>query len=242
MPIKKKSERRIKKENYWERLQEVAYKYKNCLFVDADNVSSLQISKLRNRLRKIDAYMIFGKNTLMKSALTHANTKPDPADADYEERKNGWEFSPTIEKVITQLKGNVNLIFTNGDLGDVKIILDTEVRESPAKAGMIAPKDVEVPVGATGLDPKQTGFFQTLQIQTKIVKGQIDIVASKQVITKDMKVDSTQAALLDKLKIYPFEYKMKVTKILQDGNIFDAAVLDLSPEVIQAKFKRAIDI
>ena len=49
---------------------------------------------------------------------------------------------------------------------------------------MLAPKDVFVPVGATGLDPKQTGFFQTLQIQTKIVKAQIDIVAEKKVIIK----------------------------------------------------------
>jgi|ERR1740130_1507484 len=115
--------------------------------------------------------MIMGKNTLMRSALTHANTKPEPTDEDYEERKDNWAFSPTIDKIISQLKGNINLIFTNGDLGEVKDVLDLEVRESPAKAGMIAPKDVSVPVGPTGLDPRQTGFFQTLQIQTKIVKG-----------------------------------------------------------------------
>lgn len=107
---------------------------------------------------------------------------------------------------------------------------------------MLAPKDVYVKVGPTGLDPKQTAFFQTLQIQTKIVKGQIDIVAEKQVVFKDTKVDQTQAALLDKLKIYPFEYKMKVTKILQDGNIFDAAVLDLTAETILAKFSAAIKV
>merc|ERR1712083_476063 len=176
----------------------------------------------------------------MKAALTHANTKPEEGDDDYEDRKDNWEFSTNIEKIITQLRGNINLIFTNGDLGDVKAVLDTEVRESPAKPGMMAPKDVNVPVGPTGLDPKQTGFFQTLQIQTKIVKGQIDIVAEKMVITKDTRVDSTQAALLDKLKIYPFEYKMKVTKILQNENIFDAAVLDLSSDIILKKFQRAV--
>jgi large subunit ribosomal protein LP0 len=240
MPIKKKTEKRVKKENYYERIQEQAQKYSNCLFVNADNVSSLQISKLRARLRNIGAYMIMGKNTLMKSALTHANTKPEPDDEDYESRKDNWAFSPSIEKIIGQLRGNTNLIFTNGDLAEVKTILDSEVRESPAKAGMIAPKDVSVPVGPTGLDPKQTNFFQTLQIQTKIVKGQIDIIAEKQVIFVDTKVDSTQAALLDKLKIYPFEYKMKVTKILQNENLFDAAVLDLSTELILAKFKKAI--
>jgi len=34
--------------------------------------------------------MIMGKNTLMKKALTVANTKPEPADEDYEERKDSW--------------------------------------------------------------------------------------------------------------------------------------------------------
>jgi len=111
--------------------------------------------------------MIMGKNTLIKAALTDANTKAE------------GEESEKLEKIINQLKGNTNLIFTNGDLTDVKACLDSEVRESPAKTGMLAPKDVSVPVGPTGLDPKNTQFFQNLQIQTKIVKGQIDITSQK---------------------------------------------------------------
>lgn len=35
---------------------------------------------------------------------------------------------------------------------------------------------------------------------------------------------------------------MKISKILQDGNIFDAAVLDLDTETILGKFKAAIKI
>lgn len=57
---------------------------------------------------------------------------------------------------------------------------------------------------------------------------------------KDQKIGSTEAALLDKLKIYPFFYKMEVVKVLQDGSVFDAAVLDLSTESILAKFKAGI--
>lgn len=166
----KKSAKRVKKEAYWDRIQDVAGKYKNCMFICADNVSSKQISKLRIRLREIDAYMIMGKNTLMKAALTKKNTAPLETDADFAERK-GWEFSPMVDKIIGQLRGNTNIIFSNGDLAEIKGILDEEVRESPAKAGMLAPKDVSVPAGPTGLDPKQTAFFQTLQIQTKIMKG-----------------------------------------------------------------------
>merc|ERR1712078_7692 len=74
---------------------------------------------------------------------------------------------------------------------------------------------------------------------TKIVKAQIDIVAEKKVITKGERITQTQAALLDKLKIYPFSYKMKVTKVLQDGSMFDPAVLDMSNDDILEKFQKA---
>jgi len=170
----------------------------------------------------------------MKRSLGAANIKPEDAA----EAKN-WEPNANLDKIIGQLKGNINLIFTNGDLGEVKACLDKEVRPSGAKPGMIAPGDVTVPAGATGLDPKQTNFFQVHQIQTKIVKGQVEIVTAKQVIFVGEKITSSQAVLLDKLKIYPFEYKMVVRKILQDGNIFDAAVLDLSVDNLLAKFKNA---
>jgi len=158
--------------------------------------------------------MLMGKNTLMKAALGKAGKAPEEGDSDYDDRKDTFKENPNIEKIMGQLRGNINLIFTNGDLSEVKAVLDSEVRPSPAKAGMLAPDDVWIPAGPTGLDPKQTSFFQTLQIQTKIVKAQIDIVVAKQVIFVGEKIDSTQAALLDKLKIYPFAYKMHVKKVL----------------------------
>jgi len=238
-PIKK-SDKRLKKEAYWTRLQVTAQKYKNVMFVDANNVSSKQIGSIRFHLRAIGAVMVMGKNTLMKASLKEANREPEEGDEDYAERKDTYVKNVNIPLIIDALEGNTNLIFTNGDLGEVKDILDTQVRPSPAKPGMIAPDSVTIPAGPTGLDPKQTAFFQTLQIQTKIVKAQIEIVTAKQVIIEGEKIDSTQAALLDKLKIYPFSYKMACTKVIQDGNLFDAKVLSLSTDVILAKFQKAV--
>lgn len=186
--------------------------------------------------------MIMGKNTLMKAALKASIKKPEADDSDYEERKDEWYENGNIPKIIDQLVLNTNIIFTNGDLSVVKDILDSESRPSGAKAGMIAPAAVTIPAGPTGLDPKQTSFFQTLQIQTKIVKAQIDIVTEKQVIWVGDKIGATEAALLDKLKIYPFEYKMHVKRVLQNGSVFDAAVLEISESDILAKFKRAIGL
>jgi len=107
---------------------------------------------------------------------------------------------------------------------------------------MIAPSSVTIKPGPTGLDPKQTAFFQTLQIQTKIVKAQIDIITEKEIITTGDKITQTQAVLLDKLKIYPFVYKMEVRKVLQDGSLFDPAVLELSTDAILQKFQAAVKV
>jgi len=52
------------------------------------------------------------------------------------------------------LKGNTGLIFSNGDLSEVKKIIDSEKREAPAKVGILAPDDVWIRAGSTGLDPK----------------------------------------------------------------------------------------
>merc|ERR1719235_1309722 len=152
----------------------------------------------------------------MKAALKASMKKPEADDSDYEDRKDEWYQNDNIPKIMDQLVLNTNIIFTNGDLSVIKEILDSESRPSAAKAGMIAPAEVTIPAGPTGLDPKQTSFFQTLQIQTKIVKAQIDIVTEKQVIWVGDKIGATEAALLDKLKIYPFEYKMHVKKVLQN--------------------------
>jgi large subunit ribosomal protein LP0 len=179
----------------------------------------------------------------MKASLTALNTAPTAKEDDFESRGGAnWAKNDNVDKILAQLKGNINIIFTNGDLAQVKKVLDEEVRPSPAKPGMIAPDDVSIPAGPTGLDPKLTSFFQNLQIQTKIVKGQVEIVAAKQVIFAAEKVTSTQAQLLEKLKIYPFSYKMEVSKVLQDGSLFDAKVLDLSAASILAKFKNAAGV
>lgn len=98
----------------------------------------------------------------MKAALLAANKEPEKGDEDYEERKDTYKYNPNIDKIVNQLKGNINIILSNGDLGEVKAVLDEEVRQCAAKPGMIAPDDVSIKPGPTGLDPKQTAFFQTL--------------------------------------------------------------------------------
>ncbi len=237
---KKKNPKRIKKENYWQRLWGYCDDYQTALLVDVDNVSSKQIIKLRQKLRAINAHFVCGKNTLMKAALNYKMGEPTEGQEDYETRKDSWKPMPELEKLVNALRGNTGIIFSNGDLTEVKKVIDAEAREAPAKAGAIAPDDVWIQPGATGLDPKQTSFFQNLQIATKIVKTQIDIIAEKKILTSGQKIEPTHAALLDKLKIRPFSYKMHVKAIYDKGQIISAAILDITNDDILAKLSTGI--
>ena len=48
--------------------------------------------------------------------------------------------------------------------------------QAPARAGALAPVDVFVEAGNTGLGPEKTSFFQALHIATKISRGTIEIL------------------------------------------------------------------
>merc|ERR1719453_1862137 len=90
------------------------------------------------------------------------------------------------------------------------------------------------------MDPSQTSFFQALNIGTKIVKGQIELVTAFPVLKTGEKVTPGAATLLAKLGIKPFEYGMEVSMVYQDASVFDAAVLDISDAVLIGKFMAGV--
>merc|ERR550514_2405445 len=95
---------------------------------------------------------------------------------------------------------------------------------------------MNLPSGPTGMDPSQTSFFQALNIGTKIVKGQIELVSAFPILKVGEKVSPSAAVLMKKLAITPFEYGMEVSMIYQDGAVFPAAVLDIQDAVLITKF------
>merc|ERR1719433_825237 len=86
------------------------------------------------------------------------------------------------------------------------------------------------------MDPSQTSFFQALNIGTKIVKGQIELVSEFKLLLKNEKVSPSAAILLNKLGIKPFEYQMTVKSVFQEASVFDAKVLDIKDSELVSKF------
>lgn len=216
-----------RKEKVWETTQDLCNTYDKCLFVDVDNVSSLQIAQLRRDFRALSAVMINGKNTVMKKAITELQL----------EDENKGEHRPHLEIIKNNLVNNTGLIFTDGDLLEIKTVIEKNVRGAPAKVGAIAPADVVVPAGDTGLEVRFTSFFQAAGIATKVVKSKVNIQAPFKVCVAGEKITPGAAAVLDKLNIRPFEYAMAIKGFCMDGQEYPAHVLSIKPEQILDTFR-----
>lgn len=215
-----------RKEEYFATFKEHLTTYSKCFIVGVDNVGSSQLQLTRKALRG-KAEVLMGKNTMMRKCIR-----------EYCEENEG---SP-VGQLEEQCRGNVGFVFTNGDLGGVREILESNVRPAPARVGGIAPADVIVPKGPTGCDPGQTAFFQTLQISTKISRGQIEMTNDTHLIHEGDRVTASQAALLQKLNIEPFTYGLLLKSVYDNGSLFDAKVLDITDDVLAAKFTSALNL
>ncbi|RMZ80049.1 hypothetical protein DV738_g3102, partial [Chaetothyriales sp. CBS 135597] len=207
---------------YFEKLKGLLDEYKSIFLVGVDNVSSQQMHEIRQSLRG-DAVVLMGKNTMVRRAI-----------------KGFIADSPEYERLLPHIKGNVGFIFTNGDLKTVRDkILDNKVA-APARAGALAPLDVYVPAGNTGMEPGKTSFFQALGVPTKIARGTIEITSELKLVEKGARVGASEATLLNMLNISPFTYGMKVQQVYEDGQTFSPDVLDVGEDQLLKAFSSAV--
>eukprot|EP00455_Lapot_gusevi_P027769 TRINITY_DN2949_c0_g1_i3.p1 TRINITY_DN2949_c0_g1~~TRINITY_DN2949_c0_g1_i3.p1 ORF type:complete len:189 (-),score=80.37 TRINITY_DN2949_c0_g1_i3:136-702(-) len=83
------------------------------------------------------------------------------------------------------------------------------------------------------MEPTVTSFFQALNIPTKISKGTVEIISDKKVLSEGDKVDSSTAALLQKLKISPFYYQVEISSVYDRGVVFTKKDLAITEAVVE---------
>ena len=147
---------------------------------------------------------------------------------------------PEYERLLPFVKGNIGFVFTNGDLKETRDKILANKVAAPARAGAVAPVDVWVPAGNTGMEPGKTSFFQALGVPTKIARGTIEITTDLKLVQAGDKVGPSEATLLNLLNISPFTYGMGITQVYDQGNAFPASVLDIGEEQLLKAFSSAI--
>jgi large subunit ribosomal protein LP0 len=215
-----------KKQEYFDKLVDLCVNTPKALIVGVDHVASKQMQDIRMQLRG-KAVVLMGKNTMIRKALSLGHEQHPDAG---------------LDNLRAAMKGNLGFIFaTNCELDDIRTVLDQNTKTSAAKSGQVSMVNLDLPSGPTGMDPSQTSFFQTLNIATKIVKGQIELISNFQILKEGEKVSASAAVLLTKLSIQPFSYKMEVDQVFQNGSVFPAAVLDISDSVLITKFLAGVN-
>merc|ERR1711939_840715 len=207
---------------YFDKLKGLLDEYKSILIDSVDNVSSQQMHEIRQSLRG-EAVVLMGKNTMVRRAL-----------------KGFINENPEYERLLPHVKGNVGFIFTNGDLKATRDKILANRVAAPARAGAVAPGDVYVPAGNTGMEPGKTSFFQALGVPTKIARGTIEITTDLKLVEAGSKVGASEATLLNMLNISPFTYGMGIAQIYDQGQTFDASVLDIEESQLLKAFTSAI--
>ncbi|OMP87295.1 60S acidic ribosomal protein P0 [Diplodia seriata] len=208
---------------YFDKLKALLDEYKSIFVVGVDNVSSQQMHEIRASLRDV-AVVLMGKNTMVRRAL-----------------RGFIGENPEYERLLPHVKGNVGFIFTNGDLKEIRDKILSNRVAAPARAGAVAPADVFVPAGNTGMEPGKTSFFQALGVPTKIARGTIEITSDLKLVEAGSKVGASEATLLNMLNISPFTYGMNVAQIYDNGQTFDSSVLDIEESQLLATFSSAIN-
>lgn len=211
-----------RKQAYFAKLIKLLDEYPNIFIVHADNVGSSQMAKIRHALRG-KAVLLMGKNTMIRKAI-----------------RGHIENNKDLEAILPYVRGNIGFVFAKDDMSFVaKKITELKVA-APAKAGIIAPSDVTVPAGPTGMEPTQTSFLQALNIPSKITRGQVEIISDVALIKKGQKVGASESNLLAKLDIKPFAYGLIIKTVYENGTIYDASILDITDEYLLSKFNQGL--
>lgn len=206
-----------RKVEYIARMKELLSTYTKVFVVNATHVGSKQFQDIRLALRGAGV-VLMGKNTVMRKVI-----------------KELGDDSP-FASIMPLIVGNIGLVFVKDNMPECRDIIARFVVPAPARAGVVANADVFVPKGPTGCDPSQTTYFQTMEIPTKISRGQIEIQSDIHLVHKGDRVTAGQADLLQKLNIRPFTYGLAITQVFDNGALYDVDVLSIDDNVVMSAF------
>jgi large subunit ribosomal protein LP0 len=232
------------KAGYFDKLKGLLEEYKSIFIVTVDNVSSQQMHEIRQSMRG-EGVVLMGKNTMVSTVTVTKSVAPSLTQLlSLQVRRALKTFIPDFpeyERLLPHVRGNVGFVFTNGELKATREKILSNRVAAPARAGAVAPADVYVPAGNTGMEPGKTSFFQALGVPTKIARGTIEITSDVKVAEAGSRVGASEATLLNMLNISPFTYGMGISQIYDQGQTFDSGVLDIEESQLLKAFSVAIN-
>ncbi|HEW93940.1 50S ribosomal protein L10 [Candidatus Geothermarchaeota archaeon] len=183
---------RERKELMRKLFEDLIKKHRYLIIIDAYRLRANMLSEVRLLEKELGFIIKGGKKGVFLKALERI-------------------YPDVVDVLKENLHGQVLFIFTNNDPFDIAYELDKFEMDLEASPGDIAPIDIVIPEGNTGLPPGPIiGLFSSLSIPTKIVAGAIYIVKDTLAAKKGDRISPNLANILSKLGIKPIKSKVNI--------------------------------
>lgn len=209
----------------WKR-QEVAElvslleEYESVGIVNFTGIPSRQLQVMRRELHG-SAELRISRNSLVERALE--------------------EVDDGLEELLAYLSGQVGLIGTNDNPFGLFRQLEASKTPAPINAGEVAPNDIVIPEGDTGMDPGPfVGELQQVGAEARIDAGSIKVTADSQVADAGDVVSEQLAGVLSELGIEPKEVGLDLRAVYADGILFEPDELALDIDAYRNDVQSAV--
>ncbi len=191
-----------------QKLTELFRNYDKIIIFDFKDIPANMMKEMREKLYGFGQIVVV-KNTLVKKAL----------DSIIDEK-------PHLKPLYDYLTGMRAFVFTNRDVFEISRIINSIREKQPAKPGKIAPYDIVIPKGNTGLKPGPAMTdLRLANIPSRIIKGELWVMEDTLLVKRGQRISTQVAKVLQLLDIIPFEVKPKVLAAIDGRGIIKSDVL-----------------
>ncbi|CQH55986.1 50S ribosomal protein L10 [Halobacterium hubeiense] len=187
--------------------------------VSVTGIPSKQLQDMRRGLHG-SAALRMSRNTLLVRALE--------------------EVDDGLEDLTEYISGEVGLVATNDNPFGLFQQLEESKTPAPINAGEVAPNDIVVPEGDTGIDPGPfVGELQQIGANARIQEGSIQVMEDSVVVEEGETVSTDVANVLTELGIEPKEVGLDLRGVYSEGVLFTPDELEIDVEEYRADIQSA---
>ena len=193
--------------------------YQSVGIVGVAGIPSRQLQAMRRELHG-SAAVRMSRNTLTNRALE--------------------EVDDGVEALTEYVSGQVALVGTNDNPFGLFKQLEASKTPAPINAGEVAPNDIVIPEGDTGVDPGPfVGELQTVGASARIMDGSIKVTEDSTVLEEGEVVDDDLANVLVELGIEPKEVGLDLRAVYSEGVLFEPDELELDVDEYREDIRSA---
>ena len=191
-------------------LVEFLERYQSVGIVDVAGIPSRQLQSMRRDLHG-SAEIRMSRNTLTIRALA--------------------EVGGGLEELTDYVSGQVAFVGTNDNPFGLYKQLEASKTPAPISAGEIAPNDIVIPEGDTGVDPGPfVGELQQVGAAARIMDGSIHVTEDSNVLEAGEPVSEELEGVLSELGIEPKEVGLDLRGVFSEGVRFEPDELAIDVE------------